>query len=443
MNGSSMMTKRPTFGAFLLAAMLRCIAAYNADASVNTCTACPNRVNADASADWRAEAAYLGDPRHHPLTFSDGESGFLMAGINDKFDAYKFNPETRAWTTLTFPQGSPVPPWRRYSYAVAIGEIAYMGFGIGEISGGLRDFWAYNMKTNTFTELQSFPGTARWHPAMVAVEADRGAGSQWYIYVVAGSSAGGNLNDCYEYQVASNKWIKRDDLPGPPRHPPYYSDGKTADGKHLAFVGFGHAAKSNGYIKKDWYAFDPVELSWKKKADFPGEARVAGTQFSHSFGNDGTNYVYILSGDGDNHGFMAEGEMYEYDPNIDEWRKLKSHPGNSLWAPGNFVIGCRVYMTSGYDRKAKKSLNTMVSYPLSDCAPTSIPTTTAPTTQAPITRKPTGADVPITARPTTNAPTGVPTASPTFRNAGSSIRHASSMGGATAALPLIMFMLAR
>ncbi|MDV7402618.1 hypothetical protein RZS08_64950, partial [Arthrospira platensis SPKY1] len=55
----------------------------------------------------------------------------------------------------------------------------------------------------------------------------------------------------------------------------------------------------------------------------------------------------VLSGDGEDHFFMEEGEFWEYDPQSDAWTQLPSHPGSSRWAPGNFVIDNYVYFMCG------------------------------------------------------------------------------------------------
>ena len=72
-------------------------------------------------------------------------------------------------------------------------------------------------------------------------------------------------------------------------------------------------------------------------SQFPSQARVAGTQFSYQ------GKGYILSGDGDNHYPLGVSEFWEYDPISDSWVQLPPHPGNSIWAPGSFVIGCNVF----------------------------------------------------------------------------------------------------
>ena len=320
---------------------------------------------------YRDSLAYPAAARHHPITFSDGSTfGYVMAGITGTFDMWKINHETKKWTSISSTAKN-IPPPREYAYGVAIDKIAYMGFGIAsnDERNGLRDWYSYDMDKNEFKKLADLPaqGAARWHPAIVAVEAKRFSSKEWFIVVSCGSSrTDGNLKDTWEYRVKTNTWTKRPDIPGPPRHHPFYFDAKTTSGKHFAYVGFGHAYREDGYVLRDLYRYDVISKKWNEMKLFPGEGRVAGTQFSFHYSSTKSR-GYLLSGDGDNHGPMETGELWEYDPNGDSWKELAPHPGNSLWAPGSFVINCDVYLTSGYDRKAKKRLNTGYTFTLPEC----------------------------------------------------------------------------
>ena len=190
------------------------------------------------------------------------------------------------------------------------------------------------MDNDVWNQKASFPGDGRNHPAMLSV------GNK--IFVGCGSNAN-NLKDWWEYNISTDSWIQRPDLPANESHHPFYFG--IGD---YAYVGFGHGiypgpgSNSTGsYIYNDFYRYDPINASWMQMANFPSEARVAGTQFSYN------GKGYILSGDGDDHGPLSSGEFWEYDPTNDSWNQLQSHPGGAIWAPGNFVIGCDVYFLLG------------------------------------------------------------------------------------------------
>lgn len=129
-------------------------------------------------------------------------------------------------------------------------------------------------------------------------------------------------------------------------------------------MGLGHSSQG---ILRDWYKLESGTESntptWTKLADFEShlengnritsEGRVAGTQGKI---ND-CELGFVLSGDGDDHGWMKHGEFHLYDPESDTWMALPPHPGFSRWAPGSFVIGKRVFFTSGVDRKKRQVFN--------------------------------------------------------------------------------------
>lgn len=267
------------------------------------------------------------DARHHPITFSVDNYGYLLAGdVNgeEANDFMRYNSLTDTWETLPdFPGAA-----RSFSYGTARDTKAFVGFG-GANGVPFNDLWEYDTETEEWTQLADCPCSGRYHPAFIQLD-DK-------IYVGLGNNPA-NLNDWWEYDITTNTWSEKDDLPGAERHHPFYFG---IDG--IAYVGFGHGNSVNGNLSifNDFYKFDPETDEWTQLNDFPGEGRVAGTQF------DLNGKGYILSGDGDDHSFMAEGEFWEYEPQSDAWTQLTSHPGSSRWAPGNFVIDNQVYFMCG------------------------------------------------------------------------------------------------
>merc|ERR1739848_315018 len=217
----------------------------------------------------------------------------------------------------------------------------------------LNDLWRYDMVNGAWKELASCPCFGRRHPAMVAIPGK--------IYVGLGdgynstANAWQNFADFREYDMASDKWTHVDDLPAIGRHHPFYFE---VNGQ--VYAGMGHS--SERYGERDWYRLENESPPrWTKMRDFvsysgtdnlrgymgmvTSEGRVAGTQGSVC------GLGFALSGDGDNHSTMNEGEFHVYNGKYDIWTALEPHPGYSRWAPGSFVIGEKVYFTSGVNRK--------------------------------------------------------------------------------------------
>lgn len=274
----------------------------------------------------------LGNPpasyeaRNHPVTFSIGDFAYIGTGAGNFYnpDFYRYDPSNDSWTALAnFPGGA-----RSFAYGVANAGKGYVGFGLVATSTGATyydDLWEFDPVTNAWTKLADCPGSGRRHPAMVATPGK--------IFVGCGDGPNGNLNDWWEYDIASNTWDQKPNLPSFVRHHPYFFE---AGGD--AYVGFGHNGQS---IYKDMYRYTPSTSTWTAMPDIPAQGRVAGTQF----GYDGKGY--LLSGQGETHNNLATGEFWEFDPSNSSWAQLTAHPGTGRWAPGSFVIGNVVYLTSG------------------------------------------------------------------------------------------------
>jgi N-acetylneuraminic acid mutarotase len=259
----------------------------------------------------------------HSYGFALNDKGYLVAGGNQfgyLNGFYEYDPVLDEWTQLdAFPGGD-----RGFGIGDTWDGKAYFGFGYNGFAAQ-RDIWVFDPDTEEWTELTSCPCEARLHPAFI-VHNDK-------IFVGLGSSLSSNLNDWWEYDMISDTWSQKPSFPALPRHHPF----QFAMGDYI-YTGFGHG---NTFISNEWYRYDPANEEWTQVATLPGEGRVAGTQFS--FNGKG----YILSGDGGDHTSMEEGEFWSYDPELDLWEQLPSHPGWSRWAPTSFIINGWVYLLSG------------------------------------------------------------------------------------------------
>lgn len=298
--------------------------------------------------EWSVMPSYNGDSRHHPITFSNDTYGFVIAGQTGPGeyleDVHRFDSQTNTWEQLANFPGGP----RGFGYGVASGNKAYLGFGRNN-EGYTNDWWEYDMQNDIWTQLADFPSAGRIHPALVIVNES--------VYMGLGGNSFGNLGDWWEYNIADDEWTQKADFEFGDRHHPFYFG--IGD---YPYVGFGHGnSLGNGYnIYNDFYKYDPFTDEWITMSELPAEGRVAGTQFSYN------GKGYALSGDGDDHSTLDSGELWEYDPQNDSWLQLDSHPGNSRWAPGCFVINCNIYFTSGLDRQSGTYYNDMLMAQIGD-----------------------------------------------------------------------------
>ena len=288
-----------------------------------------------AQETWIQMSSPTGTGRHHPITVANDQYGYVIAGQAgfaslNLDDVHRYDPAGDTWEQMeAFPGGG-----RGYGYGVSEGDNAFVGFGSND-GGYPTDWWRLDMASGLWTAMADFPGPGRNHPAMVLT-----AGK---VFVGLGSNSDGNLGDWWGYDIAANTWEELAPFTAGNRHHPFYFG---IDG--TAYVGFGHGDTQNGNltIYRDFHAYNPANNSWTQLGDFPGEARVAGTQFAAQ------GKGYVLSGDGDDHGPLDNGEFWEYDPQTDNWDELPAHPGGARWAPGSFVLGCHVYLTGGLEGTA-------------------------------------------------------------------------------------------
>lgn len=264
--------------------------------------------------------------RHHPISFAIDGIGYAVTGTSSfgqtTKDVYRYDPVADSWSRMgNFPGAE-----RSFGMGVVANGKAYLGFGSN--TQYLNDFWRFDPTDSSWTQLASCSCTGRRHPAMIS------SGSK--IYLGLGNDFTGNLNDWWMYDINTNSWTQIGSIPGPPRHHPFMFN---AGGE--LFAGLGHG---NSAIYRDWYKLDTALNTWTAVGLFPGEGRVAGTQFNYN------GYGYVLSGDGADHNYMSTGEMWRYNPDNDNWAQLTPHPGESIWAPGSFVIDDAVYFFGGLSR---------------------------------------------------------------------------------------------
>ena len=106
------------------------------------------------SQSWNQVSNFVGDGRHHPITFSNDNFGYVVCGsyLNDMF---KYDKSSDTWTQLQdFPSSG-----RGYAYGVTKDERAFVGFGSTSNGSYPTDWWEYNMTTDSWAQKLVFQET--------------------------------------------------------------------------------------------------------------------------------------------------------------------------------------------------------------------------------------------------------------------------------------------
>ena len=236
-------------------------------------------------------------------------------------DLWAYNLESGEWT-----QKKDIPnsgTGRIAPTSFVIGNHAYVGWGLGidiislfinpdETTVPRKDFYRYDILNDTWEELAIPENIQGRYGPMVFVEGDSIA------YIGVGSTRTTGLKDFYKFSPKDNSWERKADFPGGTQRLPasFSIDGKgffvTGDARVESQILFNFEA-SNAF-----WTYDSRMDRWKQLADFPGGKR----NFSQGWSIDGKGYVAL----GIEEIELPYADLWEYDPQFDVWIKLEDFP---------------------------------------------------------------------------------------------------------------------
>lgn len=261
-------------------------------------------VNGIAGRDYFASFA-IGDKVYVGMGQASYSNGCNSSGTRQYTDWYAYTPASNTWARIADFPGD----YRNVGYvSFSIGNKGY--FGLGYANGNFAsDFWEYDPALDVWTKKSDFP--YRSYQAVGYAIGEKG-------YVVGGMIYD-NLNNFideekqrnYEYDPATDNWIRKADLP---------SGLSSATGFAIGDKGYiGLGIGASGY-STEFFSYNTTTDSWSQIANYPKQSKQRAIGFS--LGNLG----YVIGGD---NGVIADRkELYSYDPAADAWTLKQSYPGN-------------------------------------------------------------------------------------------------------------------
>ncbi len=285
-----------------------------------------------AQGGWTQKADYPLSGRYYGNGFSIAGKGYFIfgaaSGAPSTNKLAEYDPATNTWSLKAdFPGGT-----RPQSHIFVLNNCAYTISGVYWSGApldytGYSDVWKYDPATDTWTQMNNFPGTAR-HAAFSFEFREKG-------YFGLGFTADNNfLFDFWEYDPVTDTWTQKNNYPGPGR-----KSGFQLTIGDYGYLGMGISSTS-GQLSDVWQYYPPTD-TWTQKNNYPGTGM-------------GWPAFFVI----DNHGYVATGrkvnvgvtvaEVFRYDPGTDTWTGMTNFAGTARYAACGFTIDGKGYTGIGY-----------------------------------------------------------------------------------------------
>lgn len=138
-----------------------------------------------------------------------------------------------------------------------------------------------------------------------------------------------------------SRWTRKKDFPGEGR---FCSVGFSIGDRGYFGTGENTLNYNKKYLK-DFWEYDSQKDEWKRKADFPGEARSLASSFVlKDKGYIGSGGLCDIWG---NNTSVFFNDYYKYDPATDDWTQISDYAGKPRYSAASFVINDLAYVGTG------------------------------------------------------------------------------------------------
>lgn len=289
----------------------------------------PSILNAQG---WVQKADFVGIERHFGVGFSIGNKGYVGTGgvyivnaWNMKRDFWEWDQVSNVWT-----QKADFGGVARFSATgFSIGTKGYIGTGSGGTTGTFfyNDFWEWNQATNVWIRKADFGGGARQRAEGFSI------GAKGYIGTGYSSGPSTFYSDFWEWDQLTDTWTQKANFAGCARHSAVaFSIGTKG------YIGTGYC--SGVQDQQDLWEWDQANNSWTQMANFPGTARRGAVGFS--IGTKG----YI--GTGFSNASQDQQDFWEWDQSSNSWTAIPAFGGTARNGAFGFAVGTNMYVGGGY-----------------------------------------------------------------------------------------------
>jgi hypothetical protein len=210
-------------------------------------------------------------------------------------------------------------------------------------------FYSFNVVTNTFTQRSDLPGPSSRRGA-IAFEINGtgycGSGTSYYYNSCYGNILGCFLNDFYAYDPILNSWSIKSNLP----YAFKFGIGGSANGKGYAGLGEYAATTYEIYKAQFWYEYDPIGNSWTQKQNLLNYSNAALNSGILSAATASLNGdIYVFGGTSSGYNNLHTDNIYSYKPVSNTWQIIDNEPGGNRTEAAGFYFNNKIYIGGGQD----------------------------------------------------------------------------------------------
>lgn len=284
---------------------------------------------------WKRRSDLDGPTRGYACSFTIGNQGYLFGGYGSKKnlkDLWKYDIENDYWVQCA---SLPAEGMERHDAAAfAINGKGYITTGTSRETGKhLKDTWEYDPDTDSWKQMDDFPGTARYGAMAFAING--------YGYVGAGRDEDNYLKDIYRFNPAApagSQWEIVNGYGGTKR---LYATTFVID--NVAYICCG---ANNSNTVYDFWKFDGAtwtqlrDISNTSDYEYDDDYAIVRSR-AVSFVIDGK--AYITGGNSGESSGSNYSDYWIYDPATDLW----SGEGDYEFTPfgGSNRTGCVSFST--------------------------------------------------------------------------------------------------
>jgi len=309
--------------------ILACVVTF----STYSCKSKDNN-DSDEVVEWTRATGFDGRARKGAVSFTVGNSAYVTTGVATenrvavyKFDTYAYDSAKETWSKKAdFPGVA-----RDQAVAFTIGDFGYVGSG-RDGTNTLSDFYRYDTKNDTWTQIASLPAdAARFGAVGFAV---KGIG-----YIATGSdhlNDDSNVKTIYKYDPNANTWTLVENIF---RSPMRSAFAFVID--NVAYVGGG---VYNGQYLEEFYKFDGTD--WSVITDAPLNNKDKGYNLTRSNAS-----TFVING----MGYVVGGikgtpisTVWKFNPTTRAWTSdNQTFQGQPRQDAVGFSFGNAGYITTG------------------------------------------------------------------------------------------------